>query len=180
MRYSFTGKNMTVTEPLKARISEKIDRIGRLFPEETEVTVTLSVIKLDNTIEVTVNLPKRILRAEVTADDMYAAIDEVVDILEKQMVKYKNRLRDKSRRDKSFADELLVFENKDENEVEDGTLNIAKTKRFFVKPMDAEEAVMEMELTGHNFFVFRNSRTEEINVVYKRKNGTYGLIDPEY
>lgn len=180
MRYSFVGKNTTVTEPLKEKITAKIDRIGKLFPEETKVSVTLDVVKLDHTIEVTVNLPKRILRAEVTSQDMYAAIDEIVDILEKQMVKYKNRLRDKSRRDSSFADELHAFEAESREDIEDNTLNIAKTKRFAIKPMDSEEAVMEMELLGHNFFVFRNSRTEEVNVVYKRRNGTYGLIDPEY
>lgn len=180
MRYTFTGKNTTVTEALKQKISDKIDRIGKLFPPETEVNVTLEVVKLDHTIEVTVSLPRRILRAEVTQEDMYAAIDEVVDILENQMIKYKNRLRDKSRRDTNFADELHVFENGVYDDIEEGNMNIAKTKRFAIKPMDSEEAVMEMELLGHNFFVFRDSRTEEINVVYKRKNGTYGLIEPEY
>lgn len=180
MRYSIIGKNTTVTEALKQKVVNKIDRIGKLFPDETEVVVTLSVVKLDHTIEVTVKLPKRILRAEVTQPDMYAAIDEVVDVLEKQMVKYKNRLRDKSRRDNSFMEELHVFENNNNEGIEDGTLNIAKTKRFAIKPMDAEEAVMEMELLGHSFFVFRNSKTDEVNVVYKRRNGTYGLIDPEY
>lgn len=180
MRYSIISKNITVTDALREKIVSKIDRINKLFPEETEVIVTLNVIKLDHTIEVTVKLPKRILRAEVTQPDMYAAIDEVVDVLEKQMVKYKNRLRDKSRRDNSFVAELHDFENNNNENIEDGTLNIAKTKRFAIKPMDAEEAVMEMELLDHAFFVFRNSKTEEVNVVYKRKNGTYGLIDPEY
>jgi len=179
MRYTFIGKNTTVTDSLKQKISNKINRISKLFPEETNVTVTLEVIKSDNTIEVTINLPKRILRAEVTNEDMYAAIDEIVDILEKQMVKYKNRLRDKSRRDTSFADELRVFENAGNNDIEENNIVVAKTKRFAVKPMDSEEAVMEMELLGHNFFVFRNSKSEDINVVYKRKNGTYGLIEPE-
>lgn len=111
---------------------------------------------------------------------MYAAIDEVVDVLEKQMVKYKNRLRDKARRDTSFIDELKYFEpvgKEDKNDDEE--VRIAKTKKFAVKPMDAEEAVMEMELLGHNFFVYRNASSDEINVVYKRKNGTYGLIEPE-
>ena len=179
MRYSFTGKNTTVTEALKEKIIAKLSRIERLFPENTSITVTLDVVKLDNTIEVTVSLPKRILRAEVTKDDMYAAIDEVVDILEKQMVKYKSRLRDKSRRDTAFVEELKAVSFADEAVEEETTTSIAKTKRFAVKPMDPEEAAMEMEMLGHSFFVFRNAKTEEINVVYKRKNATYGLIEPE-
>ncbi len=180
MRYSFTGKNTTVTDALKEKVSEKLKRLEKLVPEDTSVVVTFSVIKLDHTIEVTVNLPKRILRAEVTSQDMYAAIDEVVDVLEKQMVKYKNRLRDKARRDTAFIDELKYFEPEaKEEKVEDDEVKIAKTKKFAIKPMDAEEAVMEMELLGHNFFVYRNSSSDDINVVYKRKNGTYGLIEPE-
>lgn len=180
MRYTFKGKNTTVTNPLKEKITAKIERIGKLFPENTDVVVTMSVIKLDHTIEVTVKLPKRILRAEVTKEDMYAAIDEVVDVLEKQMVKYKNRLRDKSRRDTSFMEELHSVESNAPDDAEEEAMVIAKTKHFVVKPMDPEEAVMEMELLGHGFFVFRNSKDDEINVVYKRKNGSYGLIDPEY
>lgn len=181
MRYTFTGKNINISDRFKEKISAKLDRIAKLFPEDTEAVVTLSVIKLDNKIEVTVKLPKRILRAEVTESDMNAAIDEVVDILENQMIKYKNRLVDKSRKDVSFGVELEEFEHgySEYDEDEDG-IDIARTKKFPVKPMDPEEAVMEMEMLGHNFFVFRNARTEEINVVYKRKNGSYGLIDPEY
>jgi len=181
MRYSFTGKNTTVTDALKEKITSKLERIEKLVPEGTSVVVTLSVVKLDHTIEVTVNLPKRILRAEVTSQDMYAAIDEVADVLEKQMVKYKNRLRDKARRDTSFIDELKYFEPvvKDSKE-DDNEVKIAKTKKFAIKPMDAEEAVMEMEMLGHNFFVYRNASSDEVNVVYKRKNGTYGLIEPEF
>ena len=179
MRYSFTGKNTTVTEALKDKITAKLGRLEKLFPENVNITVTLSVVKLDHTIEVTVNLPKRILRAEVTSDDMYSAIDEVVDVLEKQMVKYKNRLRDKSRRDTSFIEELKAFKEDDGYKDEDEGIKIARIKRFSVKPMDAEEAVMEMEMLGHNFFVFRNAGNDTFNVIYKRKNGTYGLIDPE-
>ena len=180
MRYTFKAKNTTVTDALKEKITSKINRIERLFPENTDINVTLSVVKLENKIEVTVNLPKRVLRAEVIKDDMYAAIDEVVDKLEKQMVKYRSRLRDKSRRDYSFIDELKAISmNLDSDDSEDA-IKIDRTKKFEIKPMDPEEAVMEMELISHNFFVFRNDSTDEINVVYKRKDGSYGLIDPEY
>ncbi|MBR1737793.1 MAG: ribosome-associated translation inhibitor RaiA [Firmicutes bacterium] len=181
MRYTFTGKNTTVTDGIREKFTAKLNRIAKLFPEDTTATVTISVVKLDHTIEVTVNLPKRVLRAEVTSQDMYSGIDEIVDILENQMIKYKNRLRDKSRRDNSFADELKAFalSEDDAPQESDDSVKISRSKRFFVKPMDAEEAILEMELLGHNFFVFRDAKSEEINVVYKRKNGTYGLIEPE-
>lgn len=180
MRYSFVGKDINVSDGFKEKISAKLNRIAKLFPEDTETNVSLSSIKLDKKVEVTIKLPKRILRAEVTRDDMNAAIDEVVDILENQMVKYKNRLRDKSRKDNAFYEELTEFETFAENLESEDLPKIARTKKFFVKPMDAEEAVMEMEMLGHSFFVFRNSLNEQINVVYKRKDGSYGLIDPEY
>ena len=179
MRYSFIGKNINISDRFKEKMAAKLDRISKLFPEETEAVVTLSKIKLDNKIEVTVKLPKRILRAEVTKNDMNAAIDEVVDVLESQMTRYKRRLIDRTRHDASFAEELHAFESIDEQYQEEGGLNISRTKRFTVKPMDAEEAVMQMEMLGHSFFVFRNAHSDAINVVYKRKDGSYGLIDPE-
>ncbi len=179
MRFSFTAKNTTVSDQVKQRATQKIGKLEKLLPDNTEVFVTFSTIKLDNRVEVTIPLNKRILRAEVTENDMLSAIDSVVDVLEKQIVKYKNRLRDKARRDHSFKDEFTaVFV--EEPGAEEHSFAIEKTKRFALKPMDAEEAVMEMELSGHGFYVFRNGQTDEVNVVYKRKNGTYGLIEPEY
>ena len=180
MRFSFIGKNnVAVTEALKEKITDKLGRIEKLFPADSKATVTLSVIKLSHTIEVTVTLPKRTLRAEVTKDDMYAAIDEVTDILENQMVKYKSRLRDKSRRDKTFADEYQAIALPEEPSDDGNEINITKEKHFILKPMDPEEAVMQMEMIGHSFFVFINSQTEDVNVVYKRNDGAYALIVPE-
>ena len=179
MKYSFTGKNIEVTEGIKEKSISKINRLSKLFPEGTNVTITISVAKLTQKVEVTIPLQKRVLRAEASAEDLYAAIDEVVDILEKQMIKYKTRLRDKSRRESKFKDEYNVyFKEVEEVEVNDEKV-IEKSKKFAVKPMDAEEAVMEMDLLGHNFYVFRNADTDEINVVYKRNNGSYGHIEPE-
>lgn len=179
MRYTFVGKNTTVTDALKSKITSKIDNLDKLFPESTSITVTLSVIKNDHKVEATVKLPKRVLRAEVTSDDMYASIDGVADKLEKQMIKYKKRLREKTRRDSSFADELKAVALSEDNLEDNEAIKIERTKKFEVKPMDAEEAVLEMELVAHNFFVFRDAKTDEVNVVYKRKDGTYGLIDPQ-
>ena len=180
MRYIFKAKNTTVTDALKEKITSKVDKLEKILPENTEITVTLSVIKLEQKVEISANLPKRILRAEATKNDMYDAIDDVVDKLEKQMIKYKNRLRDKSRKDSSFIDELNSIPSSENIEENEDTIKIDRTKRFEIKPMDAEEAVMEMELVSHNFFVFRDATTDKINVVYKRKDGSYGLIGPEY
>jgi putative sigma-54 modulation protein len=188
MRFTFTGKNIVVSEAMKDRTTKKIGRLEKLLPSAADITVTFSVVKQDNTIEVTIPLGKRVLRAEVTKTDWFAAIDEVVDILERQMVKFKKRLKDKSRRDVAFKAEMTTFfevddsiddEPASETESQASSIKIERTKRFALKPMDEEEAVMEMELLGHVFFVFRNSKTGDVNVVYKRNDGTYGLISPE-
>lgn len=179
MRYSFIGKNFEVTDNFSNKIAAKLDRIAKLFPEESEANIVLTEIKLDKKIDVTISLPnKRIIKAEVVSDDFMASVDEAVDILERQMVKYKNKLHDRAKRIPAYADELHAIAL-EEDEYTDDAINIVKSKRFFVKPMDAEEACMEMDMMGHNFFVFRNAETDEINVVYKRKDGAYGLIEPE-
>ena len=181
MNFTFTGKNTTFTDALKEKVTQKISRMEKLFPDSgnVDVFVTISVVKGDHTVEVTIPLRKRILRAEVTAESTYAAIDLVVDILEKQMVKYKGQLRSKSARDGKFKEEVTYFSPTDDFDEADG-IRIEKTKRFALKPMDAEEAVMEMEMLNHSFFVFRNGDTDEVNVVYRRKNGSFGLIEPEF
>ncbi|MGN1318374.1 MAG: ribosome hibernation-promoting factor, HPF/YfiA family, partial [Lachnospirales bacterium] len=162
------------------KIIDKLSRIEKLYPKGSEANIILSEVKLDKKVDVTVNLPnKRIIKAEVTTNDLMSAVDEACDILERQIVKYKSRLVDKAKRSPVFADELhnMAFDNED---IESSGIEIRKNKRFFVKPMDAEEAVMEMEMLGHNFFVFRNAITDEVCVVYKRKDGAYGLIEPEF
>lgn len=180
MRYLFVGKNgYEVTDNFSSKITAKLNRIAKLFPTDSEANVTLSEIKQSKKVEVTVSLPnKRIIKAEVLSSDFLVAVDEVVDILEKQMVRYKNKLHDKAKRVSSFADELNAIALDDDEYVDEG-IDIVKSKKFFVKPMDPEEACMEMDMIGHNFFVFRNAATNEINVVYKRKDGAYGLIEPE-
>ncbi len=181
MRYTYTGKNMSVSEKLKERTEQKLSKLGRLLPEDAEVFVAFSSIKTDNKIEVTIPLHKRVLRAEVTTGDMYQSIDEIIDILEKQMVKFKTRLKHKSRRDGAFRDEFILLSQPSDEETNDShEIVIEKNKHFELRPMDAEEAVMEMELLGHTFFVFRNAHTETVNVVYKRRNGTYGIIEPGF
>lgn len=180
MNFTFNGKNVIITDDLKEKCEKKINRLERIIGSDTQVHVAFSVIKQENRVEVTVPLQHRILRAEVSAGDMYTAIDLAVDALDKQMAKYKNRIKDKSRRDNAFREEAVAIAGEPADTVADDIIKIEKTKKFALKPMDAEEAVMEMEMLGHVFFVFRDSRTEDINVVYKRNNGSYGLIEPEY
>jgi len=184
MRFSFTGKNVVVSQDMKDTTEKKIGRLSRLFPENAEVFVTFSVVKQENKVEVSIPLNKRLLRAEVVAGDMYTAVDGAVDVLDKQMIKYKKRLKDKSRREPHFKSELDFVALPDEElalveeDAKEHGIIIERRKHFPLKPMDPEEAVMSMEMLGHNFFVFRHSTTDEINVVYKRNQGTYGLIDP--
>ena len=181
MRYNIIGKNIDVWDKTKEMVEKKMDRVAKLFPEDTEATITLSLEKLVATIEVTIPMNKRYVRAEVQDADMTAAMDKAVDILEGQVVRYKKRMRTKVRSGAdAYAAEFAAILVPEEDLDDEPMVKIEKVKRFEVKPMDAEEAVMEMELVGHNFFVFRNGETDEVNVVYKRKNGTYGLIEPEY
>jgi len=184
MRFIFIAKNVVASDQMKDRTTKKIGKLEKLLPATADVTVTFSVVKQDNTIEVSIPLGKRTLRAQVTKSDWLAAIDEVVDLLERQIVKFKNRLKDKSRRDTAFKAEMSSFfdtseEPVIETEVQSTSIRIDRVKTFELKPMDEEEAIMEMELLGHIFFVFRNSKSGTVNVVYKRKDGSYGLICPE-
>lgn len=182
MRYIITGKNIDVTKALQDKVIAKLNKLEKFFSPDSEARVTLSVEKLSHIVEVTIPTRGRLLRAEVESSDMYAAIDEIVDVLQRQLHKYKDKLKNRARRESSSKDEPvsnIVFDLL-EDPKEESSVKIEKVKRFDLKPMDAEEAVLEMELIGHSFFVFRNGDTDEINVVYRRKNGTYGLIEPEY
>ena len=180
MRFEFTGKNMTVTEGIKDRAMKKLGHLEKLLPENANVYVTFSENKHLTTIEVSIPMHKRMLRAEITNEDVSVCMDQAVDILERQVVKYKSRLRDRRRRSVATNDELSFLETAEEmNEAITPEIVITRTKRFAIKPMDAQEAVMEMELLNHSFYVFRNSWTDEINVIYKRNDGEYGLIEPQ-
>ena len=179
LKFTFTGKNLVVTDALKERTLQKLGRLEKLIPFDADVNVKFSVNRQNNRVEVTIPLRRRILRAEVTANDMYAALDSIVDMLEKQLVKYKNRIRSRSRRDASFKEEY-EFAGEVPDSADEPPILIERTKQFPLKPMDAEEAIMEMEMLGHSFYVFRNGHTDVVNVVYKRNDGTYGLIEPEY
>ena len=175
MRYTITGRNIDVTPGLRAAIEEKIGKLERYFLPDIEIIVTLSVQKDKQKIEVTIPVKGNIIRAEESSNDMYVSIDLVEEIIERQLRKYKNKLIDKKQSAQSFSDLFISEEAEPEDEIQ-----IVKTKRFAMKPMDPEEACVQMELLGHNFYVFLNAETEEVNVVYKRKGQTYGLIEPEF
>ena len=157
MRYTITGKNIEVTEGLKAAIYEKIGKLERYFSKNTDVIVTLSVEKERQKIEVTIPVKGSIIRSEQTSTDMYVSIDLVEEVIERQLKKYKNKIIDQKQANAAFSDAYI------QEEIE-----------------DPEEACIQMELLGHAFYVFRNAETDEVNVVYKRKGNTYGLIEPEF
>ncbi|MCI8269919.1 MAG: ribosome-associated translation inhibitor RaiA [Lachnospiraceae bacterium] len=175
MRYTITGRNINVTPGIRRAVEEKIGKLDRYFNPDTEVIITLSVQKDKQKIEVTIPVKGNLIRAEESSDDMYTSIDLVEEVIERQLKKYKNKLIDKKQSAQSFSDFFINEEAVDEEEIQ-----IVKTKRFGIKPMDPEEACVQMELLGHNFYVFLNAETEEVNVVYKRKGHSYGLIEPEF
>lgn len=175
MRYIIYGKNLEVTEGLKQAVHDKFSKLEKFFTPETEVQVTLSVQKDNQIVEATIPMKGTILRVEPNSTDMYVSIDMAVDLLERMIRKYKTKISKYGKGELKFNDEFME-EDVDNHE----TVTITKSKRFAIKPMDVEEACVQMELLGHNFFVFRNAETFEVNVVYKRKDKTYGLIEPEF
>ena len=176
MRYKISGKNIEVTPGLKDAVQEKMGKLERYFNQDTEANITLSVEKGRQKIEVTIPVKGHIIRAEQESSDMYVSIDLVEEIIERQLKKYKTKLIDKKQSALSFSEAFL----QEEMEAPDEEIKIMKVKRFGMKPMDPEEACIQMELLGHAFYVFLNADTDEVNVVYKRKNNTYGLIEPEF
>ena len=175
MKFIISGKNIDVTEGLRSAVQDKLGKLEKYFTSDTEIHVTLSVEKERQKIEVTIPVKGNIIRSEQVSSDMYVSIDLVEEVIERQLRKYKNKIVDKQQEGSNFQRAFL------ENEfVEDEEVKIIRTKRFGIKPMYPEDACVQMELLGHNFFVFYNAETEQVNVVYKRKDGAYGLIEPEF
>lgn len=175
MRFIISGKNLDVTEGLKTAVQDKLGKLERYFTPNTEVHVTLSVEKERQKIEVTIPVKGNIIRSEQTSNDMYVSIDLVEEIIERQIKKYRKKLIDKKQSAQAFS--ALFME--EEEDVHDEEIRIEKTKHFDMKPMYPEDACLEMELLGHNFYMFLNAETDQISVVYKRKANSYGLIEPE-
>lgn len=175
MRINIVGRNIEVTQGLRDSVEKKLGKLGKYFSDDTMANVTLSVQKDMQTIEVTIPVKGSMIRAEESSTDMYVSIDLVEEIIERQIRRHRKKLIDRTQSAESFSS---LFMNEEEPAEED-EIKIVKVKKFDFKPMDPEEACLQMELLGHNFFVFRNADSGETCVVYKRKNNTYGLIEPE-
>ena len=174
MKIIIRGSNIEVTQGLREKVEEKLSKLERYFTAETEVHVTLSVEKERQKIEVTIPIRDNIIRCEEVSNDMYVSIDLAEEIIERQLRKYRKKLIEKHQSAGNFQPEFIETESDHDEEI-----RIIRTKHFDMKPMYPEDACLQMELLGHNFFVFFNAETEAVNVVYKRKGNTYGLIEPD-
>ncbi len=190
MNLVIRGNNLVITDALRDFIKKKVGRLAKYFEGEApnEGHVTLSVEKDEHKVEVTIPFPGVFVRAEESSDDMYASVDLVMEKLERQIRKYKTKVNRKFRYDGSLRAQFMegvsqadqvsaTLEQEQDQKEEIG--EIVRFKRFSLKPMDTEEAILQMELLGHNFFVFTNAATNQVNVIYKRRDGKYGLIEPE-
>ncbi|TVY09343.1 ribosome hibernation-promoting factor, HPF/YfiA family [Paenibacillus cremeus] len=180
MKFNIRGENIEVTEALRDHVEKKLSRLERYFeaPPTSEVSVTLSVVKGLQTIEVTIPLTGFMLRAEEKHADLYASVDLVVDKLERQIRKAKTKANRKIRQEGGIKDLFRVDQGVTYVLEDEDDFELVRTKQFTLKPMDIEEAILQMNMVGHSFFVFANSDTSEVNVVYKRNDGKYGLIEP--
>ena len=175
MKFVISGKNLDVTDGLRSAIEEKLGKLERYFSPDTKVNVTLSIEKERQKIEVTIPVRGTIIRSEQSSSDMYVSIDLVEEVIERQLRRYKTKLVDRHQSGSDFQAAYLEEDyDEDENDIK-----IIRSKRFDIKPMYPEDACVQMELLGHSFYVFTNAETDETCVVYKRKGGTYGMIEPD-
>ena len=173
MKFNIHGKKLDVTDSIKSYIEEKIGRLDKYFENPDDVTATV-LIKLrgnDQVVEATINANKFILRGEEAHKDLYASIDKVSDKIERQIRKIKTRMKKKVNKD-LISDFVLEFEEPEENDNV-----IVKRKIVEDKPMSEEEAILQMELLDHEFFAFRNVDTKDVNIIYRRKDGNYGIME---
>ena len=179
MEYKITGKNIDVTDDLRAYVEKRFAKFSKFFNDDTEIHVSLSKTREDEKVEVTIPMRGTTIRAEETNTDMYTAIDNLQEVVERQLKKNRKKLIDRYQNAPSFSSFFTEDQN-DWDVEEDEAIKIVKSKKFAIKPMDPEEACFQMDMLGHNFYVFYNSETDLVSVVYRRKDGYYGLIEPEY
>ena len=176
--FTVRGKNIEITPSLREYVEKRVGKIEKYFEKVEEITVLLTVSKGRHIVEVTVPVPGGVLlRGEEATMDMYTSIDLVVEKLERQIRKQKTKLERRFRQGGFKADAVQQGPIPERDEGEEYT--VVKTKKFVVKPMDTQEAIMQMNLLNHNFFMFRDSETESVNVVYRRADGDYGLIESD-
>ncbi|MBP8718309.1 MAG: ribosome-associated translation inhibitor RaiA [Candidatus Atribacteria bacterium] len=182
MNLIIRGKQFELTDSIESYIRKKMKKLQKYFDQIMEAVATVSVEKNRNIFEVTLQAKKAIIRAEEESDNIYTSIDRVVEKLERQLIKYKEKLYYKYSNEYNKEQEANITEQKESDisaKADDKDVKIVKTKRFVLKPMSPEEASLQMELLGHSFYVFNNEETDQINVIYKRKDGNFGLIEPE-
>ena len=177
MKINIIGRQLNVYDDTKEMIIEKLSKLDKYFGEEGNATVTLSHKRNLSTLEITIKASNTLFRSEVDADSFRDALDKSIDNIERQIRKNKTRLR-KKLREGIISDDAIAIASVGDEEVEENDILI-RTKKFEYTPMSPEEAIMQMNLLGHTFFVFNDSVTEKTCVVYKRKDGNYGLIEPE-
>ena len=172
MKIRFVARKFTLTDDVKERVQKKLQKLDKFFSSDTEAAVALYGEKIGERIEVTIYHGGTIFRAEESDKDIACALDKALDVIERQIRKNRTRLEKKIHiTQDSFADPAAFEEPEEE-------IKISKTKRFEIRPMTVEEAIMQMNLLSHSFYLFRNSETGELNVVYKRRENDYGLIEP--
>lgn len=179
MKYNIVGRKVNLRDNFKERVEKKLGKFEKIYSEEAEATVTVTLEKNRQTVEVTIRDGSMVYRAESTALEMNDALDAVVDILGGQIRKNKTKLSKKMKAD-SLEQYLMEFNASDEDAMVDEDYSVVRTKTISVKPLSVEEAILQMNLIGHEFFMFLNSSTNAVNVVYKRKGNTYGLLEPEF
>ncbi len=176
MKVIITSKNFNASDHLKDSIEKKFERLGKYFSDDIVANVTLVMVKERQTMEATINARGTIFRAEETATDIYNAVDRVIDKLSSQMSRFKTKLQKKHKEHV----EVMFNELPEDKDADSDEINIVRSKKFDILPMTAEEAVMQMELLEHNFYVYMNPDKATVNIVYKRKDGSFGLLEPKY
>lgn len=175
MKFTIIGRKIEVKNKVKDYVEKKLSKLDKFFKEEAEARVVLGKIKDNDYIEASIYAAGMIYRAEVTDADMFAAIDKIIDVIERQIRKNKTRLEKKIK--KEALDDIMINGGNFDDEEDNSEFDIVKTKRFIVKPMSVEEAILQMNLLGHSFFIFKNMDTDEMNIVYKRKDKKYAVIE---
>ncbi|MFZ5648371.1 MAG: ribosome hibernation-promoting factor, HPF/YfiA family [Bacillota bacterium] len=177
MKVQVRGRNVEVTGALKEYVEKRLGKLDKYIDNLGDAQVTLTVEKDSHRIEVTIPINGMILRGEEATADMYASTDMVVEKLEKQIERHKGKL---TRRIGAGGGKVIGVDNRQVAAPEEDGPRVVRTKRFAIKPMAVDEAVLQMNLLGHSFFVFSNAETDQVNVVYRRKDGNYGLIEPTF
>ena len=173
MRITMNGKNLTVTEDLKNRIEKKLGKMDRYFRQEVDATVRLTQEKnLRYIAEITITVGGIMLRAEETSDDIIKSADRAVDKIERQIRRHRTKL------EKRLHEEVVIQPEEAEGPIEEESQELVRVKRFEMKPMTVEDAILQMDMLGHSFFLFQNSETGITSVVYRRNDGNIGMLEP--